>query len=148
MYLGAIDENPSKDVIARVKFIDTMRNTPPFAKPNDPTSLLFTHCRAGIGENLPVDVQTICIGQDLAIVCLPGEVFVDLALTIKRNSPFRTTLIVELTNSVETCYIPTQAAYAGGSYEVTNSTVKPGAGELLVEASLRLLQDAASANAR
>lgn len=126
--------------------IDIMRNTPPHATADDPTSLLFTHSRAGIGDHLPVDVQTICIGQELAIVCLPGEVFVDLGLAIKRNSPFRTTLIVELTNSVETCYIPTQAAYAGGSYEVTNSTVRPGAGELLVETSLRLLKEAASAN--
>lgn len=97
-----------------------------------------------VGDALPVEVHTISIGRDLAIVCLPGEVFVDLGLAIKRGSPFRTTLIVELSNCSETCYIPTRAAYAQGSYEVTNSAVKPGSGEMLVEAALELLREAAS----
>ena len=35
-----------------------------------------------------------------------------------------------LSNHVETIYIPTRAAHAGGSYEVTNSTVEPGTGEM------------------
>ena len=96
---------------------------------------------SGIGDTLPVDVQTIALGDEVAIVFLPGEVFVDLGLAIKRASPFRQTLIVELSNCVETAYIPTRAAYAGGSYEVTNSTVKPGSGEMLVEAALALLRD-------
>jgi hypothetical protein len=81
----------------------------------------------------------------VAIVCLPGEVFVDLGLAIKRSSPFRTTFIVELSNCVETAYIPTRVAYAAGSYEVTNSLVQPGSGEMLAEAAVRLLRNAASA---
>ncbi len=82
---------------------------------------------AGIGSELPVDVQTITIGDEVALVFLPGEVFVDLGLAIKRGSRFRHTLVIELSNAVETAYIPTHAATAVGSYEVTNSTVKPGA---------------------
>jgi neutral ceramidase len=70
-------------------------------------------------------------------------VFVDLGLAIKRASPFRTTLVVELCNCVETIYVPTRVAHAGGSYEVTNSTVQPGAGELLAETAVQLLRDAA-----
>ena len=92
----------------------------------------LSHAWAGVGESLPVDVQTICLGEEVAIVCLPGEVFVELGLAIKQASPFPTTLIVELCNCVETAYIPTRAAYAGGSYEVTNSTLQPGGGEMLV----------------
>lgn len=125
--------------------VDRLRNTPPHAGPQDPQSLLLTHAWAGSGAQLPTEVQVICLGEDLAIVCLPGEVFVDLGLAIKQASPFRTTLIIELANSVETCYIPTRAAYAGGSYEVTHSTVAAGAGEMLVEAALSLLRDARSA---
>lgn len=101
---------------------------------------------AGIGETLPVDVTVITIGDALAIVTLPGEVFVDLGLAIKQASPFRTTIVVELANVVETIYIPHRAAYAGGSYEVTNSTVMPGSGEMLVESAVRLLRQAASEN--
>lgn len=95
---------------------------------------------ANIGSELPVDVQTITIGDDVALVFLPGEVFVDLGLAIKRGSRFRHTLVIELSNAVETAYIPTHAATAVGSYEVTNSTVKPGAGEMLVSAALELLK--------
>jgi neutral ceramidase len=104
----------------------------------------LSHAWSGVGDALPVDVQTISIGQDVAIVFLPGEVFVDLGLAIKRGSPFPITLVVELSNAVETAYIPTRAACVGGSYEVTNSTVQPGAGELLVEAALRQLRQAAA----
>ena len=83
---------------------------------------------AGVGDSLPVEVQVISLGPELAIVCLSGEVFVDLGLAIKRASPFRTTLVVELCNCVETVYVPTRVAHAGGSYEATNSTVKPARG--------------------
>ncbi|HAW27984.1 MAG TPA: hypothetical protein DCY03_07675, partial [Planctomycetaceae bacterium] len=86
------------------------------------------------------------IGDEVAIVCLPGEVFVELGLAIKQASPFKTTLIVELSNTVETIYIPHRAAYAGGSYEVTNSNVQPGSGEMLVEAAVKLLREAATKN--
>ena len=90
----------------------------------------------------------IALGSDAAIVCLPGEVFVDLGLAIKQASPFETTLIVELSNAVETIYVPHRAAYAGGSYEVTNSTLQPGGGEILVETAVTLLRDAATSVAR
>jgi neutral ceramidase len=113
----------------------------------DTESLLtwgLTHSWAGIGSTLPVDVTTITLGSDVAIVFLPGEVFVELGLAIKQASPFRTTLILELSNCVETIYIPTRAAYAGGSYEVTNSSLQPGSGEMLVEAALKLLRECAA----
>jgi hypothetical protein len=103
---------------------------------------LATRAWAGVGDSLPVEVHAICLGDDTAIITLPGEVFVNLGLAIKQNSPFKNTIIIELANAVETCYIPTRAAYAGGSYEVTNSTVKPGSGEMLVEAALKLLREA------
>jgi hypothetical protein len=88
-------------------------------------------------------VQTIGIGDEVGIVFLPGEVFVELGLAVKRASPFRTTLVVELCNCVETLYVPTRAAFAGGGYEVANSALEPGSGEVLVEAALRLLKDVA-----
>jgi hypothetical protein len=104
-----------------------------------------TRTWAGVGETLPVEVNVVTLGQDAALVFLPGEVFVELGLAIKQASPFPTTLVVELSQCVETIYIPTRAAYAGGSYEVTNSTLQPGGGEMLAEAAVRLLREAASA---
>jgi hypothetical protein len=54
--------------------------------------------------------------------------------------------VVELANCEETLYVPTRAAYAGGSYEVTNSALQPGSGEMLAEAAVRLLRDVAGTN--
>ena len=94
-------------------------------------------------------MTVITLGTDVAIVALPGEAFVELGLAIKQASPFRTTLVIELSNCVETIYVPTLAACAGGSYEVTNSTTMPGSGELLVQTAIELLREAATeANSR
>jgi hypothetical protein len=135
------------DLVTAYKSImlDQLRNKTPAVKSPDFINWGLSHTWAGIGDHLPVEVHAICLGKDVAIVCLPGEIFVELGLAIKRASPFRTTLVVELCNCVETLYVPTRAAYAGGGYEVTNSALQPGSGEMLVEAAIRLLRDAATA---
>jgi hypothetical protein len=132
----------------RVMMCDQLQNSPRLAGADHPHSPQLTSSLAGCGSTLPVRIHAISIGRDLAIVCLPGEVFVELGLTIRRASPFRTTMLIELSNCVETYYVPTQAAFAGGGYEPNNSTLQPGAGELLVEESLRLLQQLASSPAK
>jgi neutral ceramidase len=123
--------------------LDQMQHSPTYADTAEHLTWGLSHALAGIGKNLPAEVTVMTFGSDVAIVCLPGEVFVELGLAIKQASPFRTTLIVELSNCVETIYIPHRAAYAGGSYEVTNSALQPGSGEMLVESALRLLRAAA-----
>ena len=92
------------------------------------------------GKTIPLQTQVFRISRDVAIVGLPGEVFVDLGLAIKRASPFRTTLVVELCNDTPG-YIPTRKAFAEGSYETVNSRVQPGGGEMLAEAAVRLLME-------
>lgn len=124
--------------------LDQLRHREPYANTSEHITWGLSRSLAGVGETLPVDVTVITLGRDVAIVCLPGEVFVELGLAIKQGSPFRTTLVIELSNSVETIYVPNRAAYAGGSYEVTNSALQPGAGEMLVEAALSLLREAAN----
>ena len=125
--------------------LDQFRHREPYAKTAEHITWGLSRALAGVGETLPVEVTVMTLGSDVAIVFLPGEVFVDLGLAIKQGSPFRTTLVMELSNCVETIYIPTRAAYAGGSYEVTNSATQPGSGELLVETALSLLREAAAA---
>ena len=126
--------------------IDELRHKVPHAKTAEHITWGLSRSLAGVGETLPVDMTVITLGTDVAIVALPGEAFVELGLAIKQGSPFRTTLVIELSNCVETIYVPTRAAYAGGSYEVTNSTTMPGSGELLVQTALELLKEAASAD--
>lgn len=92
------------------------------------------------GETLPMEVQVLRLSKDVAIVALPGEVFVELGLAIKEASPFATTLVIELANN-SPAYIPTRKAFSDGDYEVVNSRVKAGGGEMLVDAALGLLRE-------
>jgi neutral ceramidase len=96
------------------------------------------------GSTLDAEVQAFRVSPDVAIVLLPGEVFADLGLAIKRASPFRHTLVVELAND-NPAYIPTEKAFKEGSYETVNSRIAPGGGERLAEAAIQLLKDLARA---
>jgi hypothetical protein len=89
---------------------------------------------------LPLEVQAFRISDDVAIVTLPSEIFVELGLAIKVASPFKTTIVLELAND-SLGYIPTKKAFAEGSYETVNSRVEPGVGEMLVETAVTLLKD-------
>ncbi|MCA9014042.1 MAG: neutral/alkaline non-lysosomal ceramidase N-terminal domain-containing protein [Planctomycetaceae bacterium] len=99
---------------------------------------------AGTGKTIPIEIQVFQIGEDTAIVGLPGEVFVDLGLTIKRLSPYRQTIVIELSNSNDPIYIPTRLSYQGGGYEPTNSVIQPGGGEEMVAETIRLLREVKS----
>jgi len=89
---------------------------------------------------IPGEVQVFRIGE-VAVVLLPGEVFVEYGLEIKLKSPARRTFVVELANSIMG-YVPTRRAFEGGGYEQktgSNSKLSPVAGEYLVETALALL---------
>lgn len=92
------------------------------------------------GKPIQAEVQVIALGNQVAWVSLPGEVFVELGLAIKRASPFKHTLIAELANG-SVNYIPTRRAFAHGNYEVVSARCAEGSGELLVDAAVRLLQE-------
>lgn len=92
------------------------------------------------GKPLEVEVQVFALGEELAWVSLPGEVFVELGLAIKQRSPFRQTMIAELANG-SIGYIPNRRAYAEGNYEPVSARCAAGSGELLVDAALRLLAE-------
>jgi hypothetical protein len=90
------------------------------------------------GKPFDVDVQVFTLGRDIAWVALPGEVFVELGLSIKAASPFRQTNVVELSNG-RSSYIPHHSAFSEGQYEVVSTRYAEGAGEMLVTAAIRLL---------
>lgn len=92
------------------------------------------------GDTIGLEVQVFRLSSDVAVVGLPGEVFVDLGLAIKQASPFATTLVIELCQDAPG-YIPTKKAFAEGSYETVNSRIAPGGGEVMAEAAIRLLKE-------
>jgi neutral ceramidase len=90
---------------------------------------------------LTAEVQVIAISEELAVVSLPGEIFVELGLALKKASPFRHTFIAELANG-SIGYVPNREAWPQGNYEVVSARCAPGSGERLVEAALKLLNEA------
>lgn len=91
-------------------------------------------------ENVPLvaEVQVIALSDDLAIVALPGEIFVELGLALKKASPFKHTLIAELANG-SVGYVPNREAYPQGNYEIVSARNEAGSGERLIEVALKLL---------
>ena len=92
------------------------------------------------GKPLEAEVQVIAMGNDVAWVGLPGEIFTELGMAIKSASPFKTTIIAELGHGPVT-YFPNEAAAPQGNYEVVTSRVAIGSGERLVEAAKQLLTE-------
>ena len=90
------------------------------------------------GEPHRVEVQVITLGRELAWVSLPGEVFVELGLAIKKRSPFPHTYLVTLANE-NIGYIPDRRSYAEGNYEPESARCAAGSGEMLVETAVSLL---------
>jgi hypothetical protein len=90
--------------------------------------------------NVDVEVQCMRIGA-AAIVSNPAEFFCALGLEIKKDSPWKPTMVVELANGY--CgYVPTEAAFVEGGYErrtARSSFLDPKSGEEIVHASRELL---------
>ena len=114
-------------------------NAPKFLDQVNAFKVLDVAARAG--QSQEVEVQVIALGDEVAWASLPGEIFVELGLEIKKKSPFRHTLIAELANG-SIGYIPNRKAYDQGNYEPTSARCAKGSGELLVESALKLLRAA------
>lgn len=84
-------------------------------------------------------LRAIRLGE-LAIVCFPGELFVELGLEVKRRSPFAHTFVAELVNDA-IGYIPARQDFIDGGYQTgTVAKIAPGGGELLVDEALKMLK--------
>jgi len=92
------------------------------------------------GKPLEAEVQVIALGDCVAWVSLPGEVFVELGLSIKKASPFSFTMIAELANG-SVGYVPNKPAYVEGNYEVLSARCAEGSGEMLVTSAVKMLED-------
>jgi len=92
------------------------------------------------------EVMVIRIG-DVAIVGLPGETFCRLGLEIKRRSPARHSLVVELANDA-IGYLPTRESFDQGGYETTSGSTfyEPGSAERIVESAVTQLERLFSEN--
>lgn len=89
-----------------------------------------------------LDIHALRLGKEIALATNPVELFADFGLEIKEGSPFKYTMVSELTNG-SFGYVPTQYAYEEGGYEVRKpaSRMERDAGDRIVQRSLELLKD-------
>lgn len=90
------------------------------------------------GKPFDAEVQVITLGDQIAIVGFPGEMFTEFGLTLKEDSPFPITIAAELANG-GLGYIPNRQAYPQGQYEVVSTRFLPGTGEMLMNSALSQL---------
>ncbi len=90
------------------------------------------------GEDLVTEIQAIRL-NNTAILGLPGEVFVEYQLEIRRKSPLKYTFVSELAND-SIGYVPTANAYREGGYEPTTTVLERDAGTKLEQAAIKLLK--------
>jgi len=85
-------------------------------------------------------ITALALGE-IALVILPGEVFVEHGLAIRSRSPFRETIVAAY-NDNTLQYIPTAAAFSEGSYEVDGGWryVRAGEGERIADTAVGLLE--------
>ncbi len=62
-------------------------------------------------------------------------------MALKKSSPFKTTLVVECPGAGRIAYVSPRKAFVEGEYEVVNSRLESGGGEMLVETAVRLLKE-------
>jgi hypothetical protein len=94
------------------------------------------------GQTRKTWVQVVRIG-DVAIVGVPAEFFTKLGVDIKRQSPFKHTIIAELANDW-VGYVGDAEAYELGGYQMwmgMHSWTARGTGEMFVDEAVKLLKE-------
>jgi neutral ceramidase len=77
---------------------------------------------------------------DVAFVGLGGEVFTEIGLAIKAESPCKHTFVITHCNGAAG-YLATKDAHEQGGYEVRSSRFAPEAADLVIRESIRMLHD-------
>ncbi len=90
---------------------------------------------------ISVDISALSINDEIAMVFLPSEVFVEHQLYIKDKSPFEKTIVVGYTNEY-IGYIPIRKAYDERGYETVFpvTILAKGSGERLRRKAIELLK--------
>lgn len=91
-------------------------------------------------DTVRAKVQAMRIGE-LGVVAIPCEVFAEIGLAIKRQSPLKPTFTVSLANGYNG-YLPTPAHHALGGYETwraRSSYLEASASEKITAAAMELL---------
>ncbi len=107
------------------------------------------------GEPQPyIDVLVQALGVGGAVfLALPGEVFAEIGLTVREHATVQHLFLVGYSNNGEVGYIPTQAAFPEGQYEVDSAPyyyglfqLSPDCESLIAHAALRVIDRVSDAS--
>ncbi|MDP2982246.1 MAG: neutral/alkaline non-lysosomal ceramidase N-terminal domain-containing protein [Candidatus Latescibacter sp.] len=87
---------------------------------------------------MKLEQQAIRIG-DAAFVSFPCEVFSEIGLKVKQQSPFTKTFVIGLANEPDVGYLPTAEEFKEDNYEVLGSPFSPKAEQVCIDSSLSLI---------
>jgi neutral ceramidase len=138
---GRIDFSldPRESLVQRQKYL--------FARIEEFYAKLYEASPSSEPKSIPIEFSSILLGET-CFLTLPGEVFVSIALAIRKASPFAKTLFLGLTNDY-IGYMPDEQATADSGYEVIASRVPASAGQILQqEAAIMLKQLETQAKSR
>jgi hypothetical protein len=114
----------------------------------DPIIEVFRNMRLKLkpeqGKTRETFLQAIAIG-DVAIVGVPAEYFTIFGVDIKRRSPFKHTMVVELANDW-IGYLPNREAHQMGGYQTwmgLHSYAEEGTGERVADEVVHMLNELA-----
>jgi neutral ceramidase len=115
----------------------------------EPVAAVFRQMRKELapqqGKDRTTWLQVVAVG-DVAIVGVPAEFFTKLGMDIKRQSPFKNTVVAELSNDW-VGYVGDRDAYKLGGYQLWmghHSYAEPGTGERIVDQCVAMLRELAS----
>lgn len=100
---------------------------------------MFELYAEGLGPDLEVPLSVVLLNRQIALVGMPGEIFVQFQLDLKRNSPAPYALLCGYTNGYYAYFPTVHAAATGGYGGIVSSFVGVGAGErLAAEAAIEI----------
>ena len=93
------------------------------------------------GPPVNMRVGLLRIG-DVALVSVNGEVYNEIAIRLKRESPFANTVFAGVSNGgATTGYIPDDQSFSHNTFQVLGSRLKPGCAEnAIVDGALELMR--------
>ena len=89
-------------------------------------------------NRISTEIQALRINNS-AFISLPGEIFVEIGLAIKRRSPFEQTFVIGYANDYIS-YVPTTESYIEGGYEPDWAIVDRGADKVMEYEGVALLE--------
>lgn len=93
--------------------------------------------------SITTQIQILKIG-DIYILGLPGEIMSDIGMDIKRKSGIDKLIFITLCND-EISYVCKRETYEAGGYEPNEATcLAEGTGEIIIDASLKIIKDIAN----